>query len=93
MICNNLHPKLMIKFDFNYPKTHINVFRHHNKKTAFSKTFMNPTKKSDQPESLKRFLSFSQALWLKQICITKEDFKEKSNIHTELQRVWSIEDS
>ena len=83
MICNNLHPKLMIKFDFNYSKTHVKFFRHHNKKPTFSKTFINTTKKSEQPESLKRIIPFSRALRLKQICIKKGNFKEKSKILTE----------
>ena len=79
---------MYIKFDFNYSKTQIHFLDITITKTT--RKLLTPLyrkeidrqsylhRKSEHPETLKRSIPYSQALRLKRVCTTKEDFTEQS---------------
>ena len=71
---------------------------YNNNKNIYKKTFSNTIQKrnrpaiclhqkSEHPETLKQSIPSSQALRLKRICITQEDFTEQSKALTKQQQI------
>ena len=85
--------QLSIKSDFNYSKAQIHFLDITITKTSTGKTLLILYRKeinqqsylhqkSEHPETLKQRIPYSQALRLKRICTTKEDFTEQSKALT-----------